>query len=98
MLSGILATVVRNILKTPFCDAPAACRPTSEFADAVVAGDLPQAVANIAPLRWTEAIEHAHKAYSTGFSSALMTASLIAFISAAVVYRLMRGHQGQTRW
>jgi EmrB/QacA subfamily drug resistance transporter len=93
MLSGVLATAMRNILAESFCDEPRLCHLSSGFADAVVAGDLPQAVTGLMGVQREIAIEHARIAYSGGFSAALMTAALIAGISAGVVYLLMRERQ-----
>jgi EmrB/QacA subfamily drug resistance transporter len=88
MLSGVLATVVRGTLTAPGCVDLQACRPS--FADAVVAGDLPHAVAGLTGPARDIAIEHARNAYSIGFSAALMTAAILAVISSLVLFRLMR--------
>ena len=80
LLSGILATVVRR----QFTDQ------SPELGDAVVAGDLTNAVAGLmGPARDT-AIDFARAAFSHGFSIALFAASIFAFISSVAVYRLMR--------
>ncbi|NIJ59993.1 EmrB/QacA subfamily drug resistance transporter [Pseudochelatococcus lubricantis] len=95
MLSGILATAVRGMLATGPCDGAEACALARAFADAVVAGDLPQAAS------LTEsadvAIAQARTAYSAGFSAALLTAALIAGLSAVVVWRLMRAGRASRR-
>ena len=93
MLSGVLATVVRNVLAASLCNEAQLCHVSPGFADAVVAGDLSQAVAGLTGVQRDIAIEHARIAYSGGFSAALMTAALMAGISAAVVYLLMRERQ-----
>jgi hypothetical protein len=92
-LSGVLATVLRDTLAASFCDEPRLCHLSSGFADAVVAGDLPQAVAGLTGVQRDVAIGHARIAYSVGFSAALMTAALVAGISAGVIYLLMRKRQ-----
>ncbi|APT60203.1 MFS transporter (plasmid) [Roseomonas gilardii] len=82
-LSGVLATVVRWTLAEPGRFAPG-------FADSVAAGDLPNAVAGLAGIERARAIEHAHAAYSAGFSAALAAAGVVAVISAVIVSRLCR--------
>lgn len=79
-LSGILATVVRR----QFPDLNAA------FGDAVIAGDLPNAVAGLTGTTRDAAIEHARIAFSHGFSSALLAAAIFALFSSLVIFRLMR--------
>jgi EmrB/QacA subfamily drug resistance transporter len=93
ILSGVLATIVRKTLVATFCEEPRPCHLSSGFADAVVAGDLAQAVAGLTGIQRDIAIGHARIAYSVGFSAALMTAALVAGISAGVVYLLMRTRQ-----
>jgi len=88
MLSGVMATVVRSTLAASSCWEP--CRQASDVADAVVAGDLPHAVAGLTGVARDNAIEQARNAFSSGFSAALLTAGLIALLSALIVYRLMR--------
>ncbi len=79
-LSGILATVVRS----QFVDQSPA------FGDAVVAGDLPNAVAGLTGSARETAIEHARIAFSHGFSTALLAAAIFALASSLVIYKLMR--------
>jgi EmrB/QacA subfamily drug resistance transporter len=93
MLSGILATTVRDTLAASSCQGP--CRQTAGFADAVVAGDLPHAVAGLTGVARDIAIEQAQSAYSGGFSAALLTAGLISVISALGVSRLMRNRRAE---
>ncbi|UFX44143.1 MFS transporter [Bradyrhizobium sp. 41S5] len=88
MLSGVMATVVRSTLTADWCRE--SCHQASGFADAVVAGDLPYAVAGLTGAARDVAIEQARNALSDGFSAALLTASLIALLSALAVHRLMR--------
>jgi EmrB/QacA subfamily drug resistance transporter len=88
MLSGVLATAVRGNLATTTCGDP--CRQNSRFADAVVAGDLPNAVAGLTGPARDIAIEHARSAFSGGFSMALMAAAAFALISSLAIYRLTR--------
>lgn len=75
-LSGILATVVRR----QFADQNPA------FGDAVVAGDLPNAVSGLTGPARDTAIEHARLAFSHGFSTALLAAAIFALVSSLVVY------------
>lgn len=88
LLSGILATAVRGRLADPACGA--SCAPASLFADAVIAGDLPHAVAGLTGPARDAAVTHAHTAFSFGFSVALLTAAAFALVSSPAVYRLMR--------
>jgi hypothetical protein len=88
MLSGVLATAVRGNLATTACGYP--CRQNSGFADAVVAGDLPNAVAGLTGPARDIAIEYARSAFSGGFSTALMAAAAFALISSLAIYRLTR--------
>ncbi|MGA0561311.1 MFS transporter [Ancylobacter sp. VNQ12] len=81
LLSGVLATVVRAGLERTHDAA---------FAEAVIAGDLPLAVAGLAGGPRDLAITHAHAAYSGGFAVALFAAGAIALASAVAVGRLMR--------
>ncbi|MFG1424431.1 MFS transporter, partial [Roseixanthobacter liquoris] len=80
MLSGILATVVRR----QFPDRSAA------FGDAVVAGDLPNAVAGLTGSARDTAIEQARTAFSHGFSTALLVVAVFALVSSLAINRLMR--------
>ncbi|MGI6245777.1 MAG: MFS transporter [Pseudochelatococcus sp.] len=93
-LSGVLATAVRGVLAPGSCDGGDACRQARAFADAVVAGDLPQAVAGLAGAEREAATTQALSAYSAGFSVALLAAAAIAGLSAVAVRRLMRAPRG----
>jgi EmrB/QacA subfamily drug resistance transporter len=93
MLSGILATTVRDTLAASACQG--LCRRTAGFADAVVAGDLPHAVAGLTGVARDVAIERARSAFAGGFSAALLTAGIIAVVSAWGVFRLMRNRQAE---
>lgn len=88
LLSGVLATAVRGRLLDPECGT--SCTSRSAFADAVIAGDLPHAVAGLTAPARELAIEHARTAFSFGFSIALLTAAVFALVSSFFVYRLMR--------
>ncbi len=88
LLSGVLATAVRRQLVDPTCGG--SCASTSSFADAVIAGDLPHAVAGLTGPARELAIEHARTAFSSGFSIALLTAAVFAIGSSIAIYRLMR--------
>ena len=92
VLSGILATAVRDILAANSCQGP--CRQNTSFADGVVAGDRPHAIAGLTPAARVVTIEQARSAFSGGFSAALLTAGLIAVVSALGVFRLMRNRRG----
>lgn len=88
LLSGVLATAVRGRLVDPSCDT--SCGSTSSFAEAVIAGDLQRAVADLTGPARELAIEHAHEAFSFGFSGALLTAAVFSIFSSLFVFRLMR--------
>ncbi|MGO1164286.1 MFS transporter [Brucella sp. C7-11G] len=87
VLSGILATAVRNNLLSVGC-GDRACPP--EFAEAVVAGDLPSALAGLDIAGQGSLLARALGAYSYGFSAALLMSGMVAIASAFVVLRLMR--------
>lgn len=87
VLSGILASVVRATLNKPYCDETICSR---AFSEAVVAGDLPNAVAGLENPAREIAIAHAMTSYSYGFSSVLLTSATIAILSAIVVRWLLR--------
>jgi hypothetical protein len=89
VLSGVLATVTRNVLTQGLCSDGGSCGYEQSFADAVVAGDLPHAVAGLAMTGQEIAIAHARFAYVSGFAAALFTAAATAGISALAVYLLM---------
>lgn len=87
VLSGILATAVRSNLLSVEC-GDRACPP--EFAEAVVAGDLPSALAGLDIASQGSLFSRALGAYSHGFSAALLTSGMVAIASAFIVLRLMR--------
>lgn len=87
ILSGILATAVRSNLLSVEC-GDRACPP--EFAEAVVAGDLPSALAGLDIASQGSLLSRALGAYSYGFSAALVTSGMVAIVSAFAVLRLMR--------
>ncbi|GAN67791.1 MFS transporter [Acetobacter orleanensis] len=88
MLSGILATKVRAWVNVSACGP--ACQHSSTFADAIVAGDLPSAVAGLEGPSRAIAVDYARQAFSHGFSAALLTAAGLALLSSLVVYVLMQ--------
>jgi EmrB/QacA subfamily drug resistance transporter len=90
VLSGVLATKTRSAL-TSACMGAGVCDHAQKFADAVVAGDFPQAVAGMEAGARALAMEQARLAYSGGFSAALLVAAVIAGVSAVLVGLLMRG-------
>src|SRR5260221_4996358 len=90
VLSGVLATATRNWLMKASCASGMACDHVQRFADAVVAGDLPQAMASIEEGARALAMEHARLAYSAGFAAALLVAAAVAGLSAVLVSMLMR--------
>ncbi|MCG4255255.1 MFS transporter [Acetobacter senegalensis] len=87
MLSGVLATMVRSWVRTFGCGV---CQRPSTFADAIVAGDLPGALIGLSSSARITGLEQARQAFSHGFSWALLTASVFAFISSVMVSTLMR--------
>ncbi|MET4030410.1 EmrB/QacA subfamily drug resistance transporter [Bradyrhizobium sp. JR7.2] len=90
VLSGILATVTRSLLTNTSCSGVQPCGYSQAFADAVVAGDLPQAVTGATSMVRDLAITQAKLAYSSAFAAALLAAAVMAVISALVLYLLMR--------
>jgi EmrB/QacA subfamily drug resistance transporter len=98
VLSGVLATVTRNWLTDASCGGSSiGCNDVRRFADAVVTGDLPQAVVGMAVGARELALEQARLAYSGGFASALLVAAVLAFASAAFVGALMRDRGYRTK-
>jgi EmrB/QacA subfamily drug resistance transporter len=95
MLSGVLATVVRGRLAQTASGEPFGR--ISGFADAVVAGDLPNAVAGLTGPARDIAIEQARNAFSYGFSVALMTAAAFALLSSFAIYRLAQARRPRRR-
>lgn len=87
VLSGVLASAVRTHLIQTDCSDPT-CR--GDFADAIVAGDLPNALYMVAPSARTVASELAMRGYSAGFSVALLVSATVAIVSSLLVYRLMK--------
>jgi len=87
LLSGILSTATRGHLMASACRGGDPCR---RFADAVVAGDLTQALAGLKGDVREAAIVQAQLAYRAGFSTALVAAAIGALIAAILVSKLMR--------
>lgn len=90
LLSGILSTATRGHLMASACRGGDPCR---RFADAVVAGDLTQALAGLKGDVREAAIVQAQLAYRAGFSTALVAAAIGALIAAMLVGKLMREPQ-----
>lgn len=88
MLSGILATRVRTWINASGCGTN--CQDPAGFADSIVAGDLPSALAGLEGPARGVAIQYARQAFSIGFSAALLTAAGLALTSSILVYVLMR--------
>lgn len=87
VLGTVLAEAARSNLGDVFDrDRGVAAR----FADLVVAGDLPGALALVPAERQAAAGAIAHHGYAVGFSIALLAAAAIAAVSALLVARLMR--------
>jgi hypothetical protein len=61
----------------------------------VAAGDVPKAVPLMSPVSPTIATEIAHRGYATGFVAALLTAAIVAGISAVVAIQ-MRSARGRS--
>ena len=89
VLSGVLATGTRQWLEAGSCAAGAPCGQLQRFADAVVAGDPPQALA-AAGSTGAATMAEARLAYSDGFAAALIVAAAVAGLAALLVGRLMR--------
>ncbi len=87
ILSGILATAVRSNLLAIGCGENV-CPP--EFAEAVIAGDLPGTLGRMDAASQASSVARALAAYSYGFSAALFISGIVAIVSAFVVLRLMR--------
>lgn len=88
MLGGVMAASARARLSASPCLDGQPC--PGGFVDAVVAGDLPKAVAGLDGARLDAAVDLARAAYLGGFSTALHAAALIACVSAVAVWALMR--------
>jgi EmrB/QacA subfamily drug resistance transporter len=96
-LSTIVAIVARAAVTTSICSSIASrCEAAAEFARLVVAGDMPKAVALMSPGSPTIAIEIAHRGYATGFVVALLTAAVVAGLSAVLVAIQMRSAKGRS--
>lgn len=93
MLSGILATMVRKWVAAFGCGT--GCHHPSDFADAIVAGDLPSAISGLEGSSQEIAIQHAHHAFSYGFAVALLVASIFALGSSIIVFTLMQSKMKQ---
>lgn len=89
-LSGVLATAVRAMLETHRCADAGACDRARTFADSFVAGDLPNAIANMTTREAAQAISQGRLAYSHGFGATLIVAAVTAWISALLVWVLMK--------
>ncbi|MHC5232585.1 MFS transporter [Brucella sp. LJL56] len=87
VLSGVLASAVRTHFMQTGCN-DSTC--SGEFADAIVAGDLPNAIGMVAPSARAVATELAMRGYSVGFSIALLVSAIVAIVSSLLVYRLMK--------
>ncbi|GAA5618339.1 multidrug resistance protein Stp [Brucella sp. NBRC 12951] len=87
VLSGVLASAVRTHLMQAGCNDPT-CR--ENFADAIVAGDLPNALGMVAPSARIAATELAMRGYSAGFSVAILVSAIVAIASSLLVYCLMK--------
>ena len=97
VLSTIMAIVARAALTTTICASIASrCEAATEFARLVAAGDVPKAVALMSPVSPTIANEIAHRGYATGFVAALLTAAVVAGLSALVVAIQMRPARGRS--
>ncbi|WP_408874175.1 hypothetical protein [Gluconobacter roseus] len=66
------------------------CGHPLEFADAIVAGDLSDALAGRGNVSRNLAIKKAHHAFADGFSITLLVAAAFALFSSILVYALMR--------
>lgn len=87
ILSGVLASAVRAQLMQPGCVEPTC---SIDFAEAIVAGDVPNALRMVTPSAQAAATEIAMRGYSSGFSIALLVSAFVAIFSAVAVYRLMK--------
>jgi EmrB/QacA subfamily drug resistance transporter len=92
VLSGVLATATRNWLVQVSCAVGASGVQVQKFADAVVAGDLPHALAGTDASAQESALAQAHLAYSAGFSTTVLVAAVVAAASAMLVGILMRAN------
>jgi EmrB/QacA subfamily drug resistance transporter len=90
VLSGVLSTATGSWLISVPRPAGIDCGRIQQFADAVVAGDLRQALAGIVGPARPLAMAHARLAYSAGFAAALLVAAVMAGVSAMLVALLMR--------
>lgn len=88
LLGGVMAAATRARLAGASCPEGAPC--PAGFIDAVVAGDLPKAVAGLEGPGREAAAALARAAYLGGFSTALHGAALLACASAVAVWALMR--------
>lgn len=82
ILSGILATSARGHLSSTNGGRP--------FADAVIAGDLPRALAMIPSASRDSTAQLAQQAYAAGFATALGMAAVCSAGAALIVLGLMR--------
>lgn len=86
VLAGVLATTARGVL-SPF-------RLPGAVADAVVAGDLPRALAALPPTLRAAMGQAAIHAYAAGFATALFVAGVWAACAAVAVLTMMRAGKG----
>jgi EmrB/QacA subfamily drug resistance transporter len=90
-LSGVLGTATRTTISRIGCGgANWNCVDIQLFADSVVAGDIPHALADVPPFARDIVADTARLAYSNGFAAALVAASVIAGFAALFVWILMR--------
>ncbi len=89
VLSGLIATVTRSFLTHASCTGGRSCGYATSFADAIVAGDLPRALAGLTDAQQGIAIVHARLAYAAAFGTALFAAAAMAGVSALTVFLLM---------
>jgi Na+/melibiose symporter-like transporter len=94
VLSGVIAAVARNFLIHASCAGGHPCNYTTSFADAVVAGDFPRALAGLTGAQGGIAMTHARLAYAAAFGTALFAAALVAGVSAVAVHLLMGKRAG----
>ena len=98
VLSTIIAIVARAALTTTICATIVCrCEAATEFAGLVAAGDVPKAAALMSPVSPTIANEIAHRGYASRvFVAALLTAAVVAGLSAIVVAIQMRPARGRS--
>ena len=90
LLSGILASATRSAIASGAADVAS----VRQVADAIVAGKVDAAAAELASARAGSALDAARGAYASGFSVALVTAAIIALLSALGIGWLNRSPGG----